>query len=186
MYMGKICINQNCVSTTSFIIFVLIALAIMTYTLHITQLRITKQESEQSDELHNRAAIESAAIETTRLRDIDRMINPLVPPTRRSPYGVGPSTIGVPINVPTRGEYGPFQQMGYLQNTAGDKVLRLMGRRIHSNEFEYYTFHPADDKIKVPLEQKKELFEGDNIAIDQFGDFKVFIYDTDTPRYVPY
>lgn len=185
--MGKVCINQKCVSTTTFVIFVMFALGVMAYTLHVTQQRLqAAANDEPRDSVRDQALLESAAVERTRIRDLDRMINPLVPPTRRSPYGVGPSTIGVPINVPTRGEYGPFQQMGYLQNAAGDKVLRLMGRRIHSNEYEYYTFHPADDKIKVELDQRRELFEGDNVTIDQFGDFKVYLYDPDTPRYVPY
>ena len=191
--MGKVCFNQSCVSTTTFFAFMFVAFGIMAYTLYYSQMSLIKEQQQQQPVTENtgpsvvdQALLQDAAIRSTRVRDIDRLVNPLVPPTRRSGFGMPPSSVAAPINVPTRGEYGPFEMMGYLQNAAGDKVLRLMGRRIHSNQFEYYTFHPVNDEIKMPLEQSRELFEGDSITVDQFGDFKVFLYDQDVPRYVPY
>ena len=125
-------------------------------------------------------------------RNIERLRNPLTPPTR-SDTRLPPSAVSIPISVPTRGEYGPFQMMGYLQsvdvNPADGKqqVMLLMGRRIHSNQVEYYTFHPDSKEVKIPIKQTKEFFGDETVTIEPLpGEFTVQLYDLDSPRYIPY
>lgn len=141
---------------------------------------------EQAQMMHN-ARI--ARAEMVRRRNIDRLVNPLVPPLRDDTR-LPPGPWTVPVSVPTRGEYGPFQTLGFLTMDvpdADDKIVPLMGRRIHSNQFEYFTFHPDNEKIKVPIDNSKELFNGDTVTMkDVTGDFKVTMYDMNAPRYIPY
>lgn len=125
--------------------------------------------------------------------DIDmlRFLHPLTPPVRRSQSSF-PYTRGIfPINTPTRGEYGPFHTMGYLYNTDDQELaMPLIGRRIHSNKYEYYTFHHKHPEIKIPINitGDKEINHGDTVNISSYPDtnFTVSIYETDVPRYVPY
>lgn len=122
--------------------------------------------------------------------DMDRYLHPLVPPVRRgvATYGLngGPS---IPINIPTRGEYGPFHQMGYLHNpTDPDQAMPLMGRRIHSNQYEYYTFHHGNPNIKIPIKNNREIEDGSDVTVSTYPGvtFNAAIYEVDVPRYVPY
>ncbi len=96
----------------------------------------------------------------------------------------------VPVTVPTRGEYGSFQQTGYLYNKdLPDQAMPLMGRRIHSNQYEYYTFHHNNQQIKIPVDVagKRLLNDGETVSVSGYPQqFHVKIYELDSPRYIPY
>jgi len=132
--------------------------------------------------------------------DIQRMFNPLVAPMRRGEgkYILPPSiyrgrsfdtSIYVPTSIPTRGEHGPFQQIGYLYNTNDPKeAMPLMGRRIHSNQYEYYTLHHKNTNIKIPISVKgnREIDVNEPLTVTGYPDaFSIKIYDLDVPRYLP-
>lgn len=139
-------------------------------------------------------------------RNHERIINPLLPPERSYV-----NTYGVPINVPTRGVSGGYQQVGviYKSNiTDGDKtignssdtvILPLYGQPTYpgSNKWNYYTSSDKYHTFKMPLTINgrkctddigcSEINNGDTISLPQYnGDFTVEIYDFDKPRYIPY
>ncbi len=124
-----------------------------------------------------------------RLEDMQRMHHPMAPPMRRGPFNYTGASPTVPVSIPTRGEYGSFQQMGYLYNQANnDQAMPLMGRRIHSNQYEYYTFHHNNPNIKIPIkiQGNKEIMDGENVSVDGYTDLQAKIYQIDSPRYIPY
>jgi hypothetical protein len=154
--------------------------------------RIRKTESSMSNmhEQHSKLIdMLVAANEVQRDQDIRRMADPMVPPVRRGPYSPLIAEKTLPVNVPTRGEYGNFQTVGYAYKPNNpDQMFQLFGRRIHSNKYEYYVVHPIT-QIKIPIRTKNdwELYKDDKVTVKGFpGDFKVEIYDLDQPRYVPY
>lgn len=125
-----------------------------------------------------------------------RMAHPVIPPLQRGPFGYdmpgeAPNFVpSMPISIPTRGEYGPFQQVGYIYDVAEPKhSMPLMGRRIHSNKYEYYSFNHYNQAVKIPIKVTgdREVSDGDNIPITGYtNNFKVKLYDLDVPRYLPY
>jgi hypothetical protein len=121
--------------------------------------------------------------------DLTRMFHPMAPPLKRDGYGLGSQYNQYPqypINIPTRGEYDNFQQVGFLFNDS-EKAMSLMGRRIHSNQYEYYTFHHKNPQIKIPIAKTKEINDGEALTLPGYGgSFTVKMYDNDSPRYVPY
>ena len=130
------------------------------------------------------------AHDVQRVEDLQRMTHPMAPPLRRGDFSYSGQLPTVPISVPTRGEYGSFQQMGFLHNTNDiDQAMPLMGRRIHSNQYEYYTFHHNNPSIKIPIKitGNREITDGQSINLDGYTDaLQVKIYDLDAPRYIPY
>ena len=148
-------------------------------------------------------------------KDHERIINPLMPPERRNHYIDPHSHLmvspGVPINIPTRGESGGFQQIGVLhkiestdttmrvgQNTE-PVILPLMGAPTYngSNKWTYYTATDKYNQIKLPLTNNNrqcdseygcdELYDDDLVTIPAYnGSFKVKIYQFDKPRYLPF
>ena len=122
--------------------------------------------------------------------DMQRMMHPLAPPLRRGDFSYSGALPHVPVSIPTRGEYGGFQQSGYLFNVnTPDQAMPLMGRRIHSNQYEYYTFHHNNPQIKIPIKivGSKEISDGDTIPVSGYNNtFSAKIYELDSPRYIPY
>lgn len=139
-------------------------------------------------------------------KDHERVINPLLPPERSYE-----NTYGVPINIPTRGSSGGFQQVGMLYkqditdssatigNNSETAIFPLYGRPIYpgSNKWSYYTASDKFNSVKMPISHNgrrcdadygcQELYSGDIIQIPAYnGNFKVEIYDYDKPRYIPY
>jgi hypothetical protein len=123
-----------------------------------------------------------------RMRDMQRMSDPMIPPIQRGLY---PPTerYRLPFYVATQGDYGGFQQVGYASSKRNpDQLFRLMGRQLDSHRYEYYVIHPYTE-IKIPTKTKNdwELNTGDRVDIVGFpGEYTVQIYDHDQPRYVPY
>ena len=91
------------------------------------------------------------------LKANERIINPLLPPERSME-----SSYGIPINVPTRGVTGSFQQIGALYketinsedmtpgNNTDSVVLALFGKQTYprSQKWTYYTSSDANHQIK--------------------------------------
>jgi hypothetical protein len=148
-------------------------------------------------------------------KDHERVVNPLLPPERRNHYIDPHSHVmvspGVPINIPTRGESGGFQQVGVLHkidtsdetmqigNNNEPVILPLMGAPTYngSHKWTYYTATDKYNQIKLPITNKNrkcdseygcdELYDEDNVTIPAYnGSFKVKKYDFDKPRYLPF
>jgi len=154
----------------------------------------------------------------------------------------------LPINVPTRGYYGDFGLVGYLQqigqnfrnsdrspnemersldklhkpgcrntvkldhpfglrkansvavdqdlsNTDRDQdrndrnpeyMLRLYGRQIDSNRYEYYTTNHWDPQIKISLHVPRDdqLTDGDLVRVPGYGQYRVVTYQPAYPGYI--
>lgn len=137
-------------------------------------------------------------------KDVERIINPILPPERSYE-----NSYGIPINQPSRGPTGAYQQVGFLSQTttSGDAngknnenlILPLMGRPIYfgSRNWSYYTFSEKYQTVKLPLTHKgrkcdsdigcDELYEGDKVKVPPYhGEFTVHLYDYDKPSYIPY
>jgi len=118
---------------------------------------------------------------------------------RMSPFSIDVSQVGVPINEPTRGESGPYQQVGYLQ-AEGEKILPLFGRQVYpgSNKWTYYTSTDQYHQVKVPIKINNKDCTGEYGCDEIYGDskvdvpaypnrdFKATIYSLDAPRYIPF
>jgi hypothetical protein len=136
----------------------------------------------------------------------ERIINPLLPPERSYE-----ATYGVPINIPTRGPEGAYQQIGYLYkddiadetkqigNNTEPVMLPLYGRPTYngSNKWMYYISSDKYHSIKMPIQHKNkkcdseygcdEIYEDDSVNVPAYnGEFKVKIYEYDAPKYIPY
>jgi hypothetical protein len=139
-------------------------------------------------------------------KNMERVINPLLPPERS--YN---NTYGIPINIPSRGPFQSYQQIGMLYkenvenpgvipgNNNETNILPLFGRPTYpgSNRWNYYTSSDKFQSVKLPISMDgrkctddlgcNELRDGDMVVIPSYnGRFKVEIYDFDKPRYIPY
>jgi len=98
-----------------------------------------------------------------------------------------------PVYISTRGPLGQPQQMGVLYKVYGDNndVLPLFGRRKYPNDtiYEYYTIM-GQYGVKVPVitkNRKDELGTNDIVFIKgQKTPYRVTIYESDFPQYIPY
>ena len=136
----------------------------------------------------------------------ERVNNPLLPPERSYEQ-----TYGVPINIPSRGASGGYQQIGMLYkdtisdedvtigNNSETSILPLYGQPTHhgSNKWNYYTTSDKYHTVKIPLVISgkdctdtygcTELYDDDAVSIPAYnGNYKVKIYNYDKPKYIPY
>lgn len=135
----------------------------------------------------------------------ERIVNPLLPPERSYT-----PTYGVPINVPTRGLVGGYQQVGMLYkdeidngekkpgNNTDSTVIALYGRPVDTsrNKWSYYATGDGFQAVKIPVSYRgrkcdtefgcEEITSNDDVKIAPYnGVFKAEIYDYDKPRYIP-
>lgn len=135
----------------------------------------------------------------------ERIMNPLLPPERSYV-----PTYGVPVNVPTRGIVGGFQQVGMLYkddiensekkpgNNTDSTVIALYGRPVDTsrNKWSYYATGDGYQMVKIPITNKgrkcdtefgcEEITTNDEVKLPSYnGAFKAEIYDYDKPRYIP-
>lgn len=111
-------------------------------------------------------------------------------------YDVDP----VRINISTRGEES-FQQVGVLySNEDKNHVLPLYGRPTYvgSQKWNYYTTTDGFQSIQLGLQQRDhdcldmigctQFDNGDQLHIPELGDaaFKVRMYQSNVPRYLPW
>lgn len=136
----------------------------------------------------------------------ERVINPLLPPERSYE-----STYGIPINVPTRGTAGGYQQVGYMYKdsvisestnigSGSDSVIiPIYGRPTYpgSNKWNYYVSSDKFHSVKIPFSYNgrqsdndqgvNELNDGEKVSLPAYnGQFQVNMYNYDSPRYIPY
>ena len=103
------------------------------------------------------------------------------------------------INVPTRGEAPPYQQVGILTNTDDPENIKpLYGRQTYrgSNQWNYFTSLDSHLATKIPIEIDnrdcldergcKEIYKNDTLNINGDNEYKANIYKTHAPRYIPY
>lgn len=139
-------------------------------------------------------------------KNMERIINPLLPPERSYT-----NTYGIPINIPSRGPFQAYQQVGILSkdeiadpdripgNNNDSNILPLFGRPTYagSNRWNYYTTSDKFQSVKLPIniDNRKctddlgcdELRDKDMVTIPSYnGRFRVEIYDFDKPRYIPF
>lgn len=140
------------------------------------------------------------------IKDHERIINPLLPPERSYE-----NTYGIPINIPSRGFSGGFQQVGTLYknqiaddgkvigNSSETVIIPIFGRPLYpgANKWNYYVTSDKYAMVKMPFTFKgkktddqygvDELFDGDVITLPEYnGEFVVKIYQYDKPRYIPF
>lgn len=139
-------------------------------------------------------------------KSTERVINPTLPPERSYEQ-----TYNVPINIPTRGVSGGFQQVGILYKESVDSeesqignnndsvVLPLYGRPTYpgSNKWTYYTSSDKYHTVKMPISNNgkecnndigcNEIYDGELITLPAYNSvFKVQLYNYDKPRYLPH
>ena len=98
-----------------------------------------------------------------------------------------------PVNIQTRGPLGQPQQVGVMYKINGNDndMLPLFGRRKYPNDtkYEYYTMM-GQFGVKVPVITKNRIDElGSNDIVFIKGKnspYRVTIYETDFPQYIPY
>ena len=104
------------------------------------------------------------------------------------------------INVPTRGEPPSYQQVGILTDTTNPENIKpLYGRQTYrgSNQWNYFTSLDSHLATKIPIYLSNkdctdeygcsEIYKDEIITIGDPGtSYKVTIYNTYAPRYIPY
>jgi hypothetical protein len=169
---------QVCFDSTAFYTIMIICVAVIVYTL------VTDKPGTPAPITFISSPTTPTTTPTTNRHtgDLVRLIHPLIPPVRRDGYHLN-------FGIPTRGPYGPHHAMGFLHNASDpEQAMPLIGRRIHSNRYEYYTFHHSNPTIKIPIKENKELVDGATISLQSYPGvtFNVSLYDTDQPVYSPY
>jgi len=104
----------------------------------------------------------------------------------------------VPINIPTRGEPPPYQQIGILTDESDPENIKpLYGRQTYrgSNQWNYFTSLDSHLATKIPVTMNstdctdergcKELYKNDILKVGG-KDYDVTMYGTIAPRYIPY
>ena len=130
-------------------------------------------------------------------RDLDVKYNPFAPPERRHTEDFMISSL---INYPSRGFPDNYQLLGILTKESFDNqpkdnipIYNLYGRPTfpRSNQYEYFIEGVFNNMpIKIPVKNKKELYDGDIINIPELEaiskNFKIKLYDYYQPKYNPY
>ena len=107
---------------------------------------------------------------------------------------------GIPINIRTQGFNTSYRQVGILtRNGSQETILPLMGRPLMANrdKWQFYTINDKFNGIKLPVVSKgksctneygcDDLMNGEDVYVEGYKDtFKVTIYDTNLPEYIPY
>ena len=125
-------------------------------------------------------------------RDKSILYDPLIAPERRIDINQYPIPIQNIINIPPN-ERSPdnYQLIGIGTRDLDEKIIQIFGRPTfpRSNQYEYYIITSTDgfvNKIPINVKGKKELYDGDSIYVHKLGEFKVKLYNYNTPRYNPY
>lgn len=129
-------------------------------------------------------------------RDTDVLYNEFKPPERRVPEHQYPTKlVKTQINIPTRGYPDEYQLLGNVFRDNTETAYNLFGRQKYpgSNQYEYYVTGSDTNgsHLKIPIQIKagKEVYDNDIINIPgtnkDKGEFKVKLYNIDTPRYIP-
>lgn len=182
-----ICLNR---SYTVLLLFTIVILGMYLYNMDKQNMCICPKQEDINLTIINEE--DNSNVDKIKEYDYRKVVDPLESPTMRVDREyLPPVDLKNEINISTRGYPDTFRQVGILiNNEAGDnKLLRLFGRKEfpRSNRYEYYTaINSGNDIIKVPLNIKKELYDDDNVIVDELStEYKVKIYKYDSPRYYP-
>jgi len=132
-----------------------------------------------------------------------RTVSSTLPYQRQHPYlsnyDNNLRNIGIPINIPTRGPSGEYQQVGICVNNGNDKILPLYGRRVYpgSSKWFYYTATDKFREVRLPIMKDKkncsgdygcdELYNDDVINIPAYNEpFRINLYSLSPPQYIPF
>ncbi len=131
----------------------------------------------------------------------DVLLNPYEAPLKAATgFASSSNRGGIPINIRTRGFDTNYSQLGILtRNDGSETILPLMGRPLHTNrnKWQYYTMSDKNNSVKLPVSKNgrsatqeygvDELFNSDSVYVEGYNDaFKVTIYDTNQPQYIPF
>ncbi len=208
----QICPNQFlCLDTTTLIIIVIIIVVVALYLMNTQNKKNYKKlkklylQPRMNSKLTNNLLLDNSDnVIDTRLKErqesinLNRITNPLEPPEISYPH----NRVGIPINIPTRGQTGPFQQVGTLTKKREGQdpmILPLYGKPTYpgSNNWLYYTSTDSFNTVKISLLHKnkdcqkeygcQEIYNGDTVTVPSYdGEFTTNIYELDKPRYIPY
>lgn len=176
-------INDICISRNNFFTLVIFFIGLtIFYNFIKTKLQLDKNNTTNNNiyELPLRKLLIN--------RDRSILYDPLSAPERRVDIRQYPV---MDINIPTRGYPDNYQLMGLMSRDSDEKILQLFGRATYpgSNQYEYYVTteqYGFANKIPIKLKGGKEIYDNDIIRIDQLkGEFKVKLYEYNTPRYIP-
>jgi len=117
-------------------------------------------------------------------------------PVEMSDRNIAPVTIQplvTPIQISTRGPLGEPQQVGVIMKLFGNEntVFPLFGRRKYPRQdvWDYYTtLGPYGAKVPI-LRRRNNMELGNNDIVmiqGQPDQYRVIIYETDFPQYIPY
>jgi len=160
-----------------------------------------KRNSRDGDEVNSRSSYDRVVQSVDRVGgNIQQRRVDSVDDSRQDAPTTPPLMVENTINNSTRGRYA-YQQVGVLYNTnpEGDsKVLPLFGRPTYagSQKWNYYTNTDGYNPIKLSLQLGNrdcldqvgcnEINDADTISIPELnGTFKVRIYQTIAPSYIP-
>ena len=116
----------------------------------------------------------------TQSKFLNKIYNPLYPPENIYPAGK--------LYSPGYDGYMQYQMLGYLNCSQGR--FPVFGRYKYpgkTDKYEYYTIDDSRGRIKIPFKTKNynELFDGDNITIDEIGTCVFKKYENEEFRYNP-
>jgi hypothetical protein len=142
-------------------------------------IQLQKQKCQQ-DLLSLKTNNETLVTKLTSDRFLNKIYNPLSPPENIYPAG----------RLFSHGYdgYMQFQMLGYLNCPIGR--YPVFGRYKYpgkTDKYEYYTIDDSRGRIKIPFKTKNynELFDGDNINIDELGSCTFKKYENEEFRYNP-
>jgi hypothetical protein len=152
--------------------------------LHDSQLKEQKCQI-QLDALKNNMNVPSQDSISIQPIFLEKIYNPLSGTSPMNPQGSFSNPRGYD-------SYRQFQQLGYISGGPNGPRYPVMGRYRdagRSDRFEYYFIDNERGRIKIPFKTKNynELYDGDNVNIDELGgEFTFKKYeDTDGNRYSP-
>ena len=133
------------------------------------------------------------------LKDLDHDVRVSNMIKYNRPCGSDECVPGVPINIPTRGCVENYKQIGVLVNSDNTKILPLFGRQTWKGSCKWQYSTQTDRFVSVYLPVYKngrncteeygcdEVYDSDEVNVPQLNEnFKVTIYNTSGPRYIPF
>jgi hypothetical protein len=131
-------------------------------------------------------------------RDKQVLYNDFKPPERRNPATnqiLYTKQNTNQINIPSRGYPDEYQLLGNVFRNDTETIYELFGRQIYpgSSQYEYYVIGSDNKnfKVKIPIkiQGNKEIYDDQVVDIPgtniDKGQFKVKLYNINTPRYIP-
>ena len=181
--------NSFCFKRTHVIMVLTCSIALLSFYFYHNNKKLIALQNNIENNIQNR--IEDTVMnhliiqEPTQNVVMDRISDPLLPPSR-----------DYPINIPTRGEPSPFQQIGVLiENEANNSLkLPLYGSKIYNSKWKYYTSSDNFHNVKLAVVNNnkscldnygcQEINDNDNVSITGYDNktFKVSLYPVELPR----